>query len=222
MLVFMTYERMKKNLMRFLIALIVVAAGIGVGLYAQHLNTQSSNYSSYNDSNLESNSTEAPKIAIKEEAPFDLRFKDSNSLYTYKKLNNTDLLVGTSHILSTSLANGTGTAQFRGALITLFGAPILKSDNAEEAYDYIIHAQDTSGHQWILTAYEGPSGPAIGGDSTDHSIYPVAKDLLKTIEATKPSVFEEKTYYEDFGNTIVYGCTQTKCYYSEHSPNSTK
>lgn len=207
--------------MKFIMAFIIIMAGMGAGLYAQHLNTQSSNSSSYNDTNLEFNDTESPKISINEEAPFDLKSKDSNSLYTYKKLNNTELLTGTSHMLSTSLANGTGTAQFRGALITLFGAPILKSDNAEEAYDYIIQAQDTTGKQWILTAYEGASGPAIGGDSTDHSIYPVAKDLLKTIEATKPSTFEEKTYYEDFGNIIIYGCTQDKCYYKEHSSNST-
>lgn len=201
-------------MMKFLIALLVIAAGIGAGLYAQHQNKETwSSYDSYSDMNIE-----PQKVSIEEEAPFDLKKTDTDSLYTYKKLKNEDLLLGTSHMLSTSLLYGTGTAQFRGALLTLFGKPILQSDNAEEAYDYVIQAQDSIGHQWILTAYEGASGPAIGGDSTDHTIYPVAKDLLQKIESTKPSAFEATTYYEDFGNKIVYGCTQDKCYYNEHSP----
>lgn len=211
------YERKYSNLMKFLIALIVIVAGVSAGLYAQHLNKQLSVSYSYSNSESALDDNEPQKISHEEEAPFDLKDKNVTSLYTYKKVKNTDLLIGTSHMLSTSLHDGTGTAQFRGALITLFGAPILQSQNAEEAYDYMIQAQDASGHQWILTAYEGPSGPAIGGDSTDHTIYPVAKDLLQKIESTPPSAFEEKVYYEDFGNTIVYGCTQNKCYYSEHS-----
>lgn len=211
------YERTNIHLMKFLIALLVIVAGVSAGLYVQHLNKQSSVSYSYSDNDSTFGYTEPQKVSHEEEAPFYLKNKNFTSLYTYKKLKNTDLLIGTSHMLSTSLPDGTGTAQFRGALITLFGAPILQSQNAEQAYDYIIQAQDDNGHQWILTAYEGPSGPAIGGDSTDRTIYPVAKDLLQKIESTQPSSFEEKVYYEDFGNTIVYGCTQNKCYYSEHS-----
>lgn len=121
----------------------------------------------------------------------------------------------TSNILhATSLEEET-VAQFRGALITLFGEPQRTSENFEEAYEYIIKATDPNGQSWILTAYEGPGGPAIGGDTEKESIEEVAQDLLNLIEATRPANFEDVGYYEDTGSTIRYGCKEQVCFHQE-------
>lgn len=137
------------------------------------------------------------------------------SKYSYKKVNDPKAALMTSNILhATSLEEET-VAQFRGALITLFGQPQRTSQNFEEAYGYIIKATNSTGQSWILTAYEGPGGPAIGGDTEKDSIEEVAQDLLNLIEATKPADFEDVGYYEDTGSTIRYGCKAQVCFYQE-------
>ncbi|MDP9679376.1 hypothetical protein J2W97_005440 [Paenibacillus jamilae] len=63
-----------------------------------------------------------------------------------------------------------------------------------------------------MTAYEGPGGSAIGGDTEKDSIAEVAQDLLNLIEVTKPANFENLGYYEDTGSTIHYGCKDQVCF----------
>ncbi|MBE0339009.1 hypothetical protein E0698_21870 [Paenibacillus sp. 23TSA30-6] len=135
--------------------------------------------------------------------------------FIYKKVNDPKDSLMTSNILhATSLEEET-VAQFRGALITLFGKPQRTSKNFEDAYEYIIKATNPDGQSWILTAYEGPGGPAIGGDTKKESVEEVAQDLLNLIEATKPADFEDVGYYEDTGSTIRYGCKDQVCFYHE-------
>src|SRR6266542_4058858 len=67
-------------------------------------------------------------------------------------------------------------------------------------------ANDNHEKRWLLTAYHGPSGPAIGENVQDHSIYPVAKALLELIESTEPIDFETKIYDDDTDFTITLGC----------------
>lgn len=50
-----------------------------------------------------------------------------------------------------------------GQLKTLFGEPLYMTKNLEEQYTYCIMAVDGEGKEIYLTAYSGPSGPAIGG-----------------------------------------------------------
>ncbi len=103
-------------------------------------------------------------------------------------------------------------AEFRGALLRLFGDADMSSSVAEEAYEYILEATDDHGGRWLLTAYHGPSGPAIGGNATDRAIYPVAQALLELIEATEPADFEMAIYDGDTDHTIILGCNSGECY----------
>lgn len=135
--------------------------------------------------------------------------------YQYKTLKDHILLFGTSNILNSSRPIGEGSAQFRGALLTLFGEPLIKSQEAESAYDYVIEATDEDNNTWILTVYEGPSGPAIGGDIRVDSIKNVAKNLLNLIESTEPADFEEVLICGDYNTKIRYGCKDGLCYYQE-------
>jgi len=135
--------------------------------------------------------------------------------YQYNTSKEHMLLFGTSKILNSSLPIGEGSAQFRGALLTLFGEPLMKSQEADSAYEYVIEAVDEENNRWILTAYEGPSGPAIGGDSRVDSIKHVARDLLNLIENTEPKDFEEVLIYSDFNTKIRYGCKDGVCFFQE-------
>lgn len=140
-------------------------------------------------------------------------------MYQYKIINDDKFASGTSKILNSSLMSGEGSAQFRGALLTLFGEPFYKTKNAENAYQYIIEATDKDNNKWILTAYEGPSGPAIGGDNRKEYIRYVARDLLNLIENTRPTDFNEEIIYGDFNNIINYGCKDGICYFNERKKN---
>ena len=104
-------------------------------------------------------------------------------------------------------------AIFRGALLQLFGEPLTPS--GDDAYSYVIEATDDAGTAWTLTAYEGCGGAAIGGDSRDPSILPVAIALRELIENTLPADFEDTSFDDEYGTTRTYGCKDGDCYYYE-------
>ncbi len=142
-------------------------------------------------------------------------------MYHFKKLNDVGTPPNTSGLSLESTkrrkfeANGQFgiyMAQFCGALLHLFGKPNKTSSVAGEAYDYFLEATDNHEKRWLLTAYHGPSGPAIGENVQDHSIYPVAKALLELIESTEPIDFETKIYDDDTDFTITLGCKDSECY----------
>jgi len=145
------------------------------------------------------------------------------STYQFRQINDRDRLRRTSKLRLPDSTNervfaktggfGEYMAGFRGALLKLFGEPEQKWSDA--AYDYILEATDTNGNVWTLTAYEGASGSAIGGDSRDPTIYPVATALRDLIEATTPADFEVTLWSDEYGTTTTYGCTDGSCYYYE-------
>lgn len=138
-------------------------------------------------------------------------------MYIYKALTEDDQNLGFSKFLDTGIFEGKESARFRGSLIALFGEPLYKSDNAEGAYHYVIEvSRDAS--KWYFAVYQGPSGPAIGY-SKEHSAdaKEAAEALLNSIRETAPADFHEVIYYEDFGSTITYGCTDGECFYKEEN-----
>ncbi|MFD1887844.1 hypothetical protein [Paenibacillus wenxiniae] len=141
-------------------------------------------------------------------------------MYSYKAILAEDKIWGTSKFLDTGIFEGEESAKFRGSLLTLFGEPLHKSDNAENAYSYLIEVSDETG-KWYFTVYEGPSGPAIGYDYDEKenqaNAREAAKSLLAKIEETTPSDFNEIIYYEDFGSKITYGCKDGECFYKEEN-----
>lgn len=135
--------------------------------------------------------------------------------FQFKKLDNAKFAGGTSEILFHNNATGIGAAQFRGSVITLFGEPIKKTNNAEHPYLYVIETAANANEILILTIYEGPSGPAIGGNKREPHTLAAAKELMQIIETTKPTDFEEELIYADTNTRIYYGCKAGECFYKE-------
>jgi len=143
-------------------------------------------------------------------------------MYAFRALADPDLALGTSRLLLpdsplrtymlTAGTFGHYIAHYRGALLALFGEPLTVSDVADEAYTYVIEASDVNGRRWVLTAYQGPSGPAIGGNASDPSVYPVAHALRQQIEQTLPADFDAVLYDDDTDSTIFYGSKDGVCY----------
>jgi hypothetical protein len=115
--------------------------------------------------------------------------------FEFQAIQDTSLVAGTGKLVGHSVAGDASAkdprkyaAAFRGALLHLFGEPLSSSAFADEAFEYVVQASDAEGTTWIPTAYEGPSGPAIGGNVADSTIHPVAEALLHLIESTPPRV----------------------------------
>lgn len=149
--------------------------------------------------------------------------KNEQIHFSFQALQDSSLVASTGKLRNPSIANATDeecgkyTASFRGALLHLFGEPLWTSALMDEAFEYVIQASDSKGTTWILTAYQGPSGPAIGGDPSNHSIYPAAEALLHLIETTQPANFEAVAYDPDTDHTVTYGCKGGICYWYQRS-----
>lgn len=144
------------------------------------------------------------------------------------------LIYGTSKVLSyydvsplewTPEEAQQSTTHFRGALLTLFGPPLQSSSVSDEAIVYCIEVVDPYEKIWILTAYEGPSGSAIGGrffhrdGITREENKPVAELLRELIRKTYPSDFRSVVYDEDTDNTFEYGIENGNYFYKEQRGN---
>lgn len=144
----------------------------------------------------------------------------SQSDYVFQAVQDSSLMARSGKLMNLSYPQrieewGQSMAAFRGALLRLFGEPLWTTDLADEAFAYVIKATDKQGNSWVLTAYHGASGLAIGGNSGDKSIYPVAEALLYLIKATPPADFEAVVYDWDEGFIVTYGCKNEGCYWHE-------
>ena len=92
-----------------------------------------------------------------------------------------------------------------GRLQYLFGEPLYSSDDFENAYDYFILCTDEEGNTYQLTAYSGPTGPAIGGDSDDPKLAEVAEELEKYINAADYVDYDYEGVYYDYDVTVKFG-----------------
>ena len=145
--------------------------------------------------------------------------------YTFRAVHDSTLARRTAKLLNYYRPpQGHGTPQdaqvaatrFRGALLRLFGKPYHSSTLSDEAVEYIIEVSDPNNNHWILTAYEGASGSAIGGDRFNkENLYPLAELLIKLIDNTTPADFEAAVYDDDTDNTAVYGYKSGEYYYRE-------
>lgn len=136
-------------------------------------------------------------------------------MYKFLALNDQKLLGG-SYFANPRVEYGEESAKFRGSLLTLFAEPVYKTDNASNAYTYLIQVKDSNQNAWMFTVYEGPSGTAIGfNGNRDKETEKAAEALINEIKLTAPSDFEEVVFYHDFGNKITYGCKNGVCYFNE-------
>ena len=114
---------------------------------------------------------------------------------------------GGSHIRSIGnmLTDPTSMVLTYGRLQYLFGEPCYSSDDFEDAYDYFIIGTDEEGNTYHLTAYSGPTGPAIGGDSHDPKLAEVAKELEDYINSADYVDYDYEGIYHDFDVTVKFG-----------------
>ena len=125
-----------------------------------------------------------------------------NSSYEFRVATSEDLEAGNfmgaqiCHIYNTSdydhdLAIAYGQAR------SLFGEPAYTTEDLENLYEYNIVATDKKGNEVYLYIYNGPTGPAIGGDTNDPAAEAAAKQLVKVIQKAEPADFYCEAYYFD-------------------------
>ena len=137
--------------------------------------------------------------------------------YTFELSNDVDLMIGTSRILNMVEIGpdmSEDSVKVQGQLLTLFGEPVYTTKDLENAYAYVIVAK-TGGKEFVLTAYRGPSGPAIGGDRGIDGILEAAEKLKEYILAAQPSDYEYEGYYFDGPTKIHQGMKDGRVFFSE-------
>jgi len=117
----------------------------------------------------------------------------------------------TSQIMHIS-TNGEELAMYRGKLMTLFGTPLIETDDDENAYSYLFEANDHANNKWLFTAYQGPSGFAIGGDPNQKDSKAAAVAFVDDLSKLDPADYERILTNHDFDSKVIYGCKQKRCY----------
>jgi hypothetical protein len=142
-------------------------------------------------------------------------------MFTFKPLTDSTAAYATSRMrvpmLQTYKQQPAASARFRGSLLALFGVPLESSTDADGAFTYVLEVQNAQGQTWIMTAYEGPSGPAFGGPMRTGTDEPVraAEELLTLIDATPPADFDIVLEAPEYASRIRYGCHAGECYWHE-------
>lgn len=136
--------------------------------------------------------------------------------YTFEAVDDLERIFGTSRILR--IAKGYSAeedALIQGQLLTLFGEPAQTSMDLENAYTYVILARDDEGNEYYLSAYAGPSGPAIGGDSSVPGTEDAAEALKDCVREAAPADYEYNGFYFDTSSKIIQGVSEGRVYYEE-------
>lgn len=89
-----------------------------------------------------------------------------------------------------------------GQLLALFGEPLYVTENLENQYQYVISAADSEGNITYLSAYGGPSGPAIGGTEDGRK---AAEALRRYICSAKAADYDYEGYYMDIPCRVEMG-----------------
>ena len=133
-------------------------------------------------------------------------FKASNDL---KKMPLTGKLM---NIVDFSPGYSEAVAKLHGQLLAVFGEAAYTTKSLENVYCYIIIATGEDGSEHILSLYEGPSGPAIGGENSADD---AAKALIKHIKSVQPMDYEYEGYYFDGPTKVHRGIKNGEVFYSE-------
>ena len=92
-----------------------------------------------------------------------------------------------------------------GQLQARFGQPLYITKDYENMYRYAICIEAENGEKTYVSAYCGPTGPAIGGFSDDKNTMEAVRALIDYIIEAKPVDYEAEAYYMDGGVRIVQG-----------------
>ena len=101
-----------------------------------------------------------------------------------------------------------------GKLRTLFGDPLYEEEDVENQYTYVVATTTEDGREIFLHAYNGPSGPAIGGQQDEES-RKAAYQLSEMIQQATPTDYDYVGYYMDGPSRIHEGIKNGVPYYEE-------
>lgn len=101
-----------------------------------------------------------------------------------------------------------------GKLRRLFGEPTYETLSLENQYCYCLSAKDESGRELCIYAYNGSSGPAVGGLHTKESGL-AAEQLLKMIQSAPTADYSYEGYYLDGSSKISMGIKDGIPFFSE-------
>ena len=101
-----------------------------------------------------------------------------------------------------------------GKLRTLFGDPLYEEEDLENQYTYVVATTTEDGREIFLHAYNGPSGPAIGGQQDEES-RKAAYQLSELIQQATPTDYDYVGYYMDGPSRIHEGIKNGVPYYEE-------
>ena len=86
---------------------------------------------------------------------------------------------------------------------SLFGEPAYTTEDFENLYAYNIVATDKIGNKIFIYVYNGPTGPAIGGDTSDPEAVEAAEELVKVIQGAEPADYYCEAYYYDGPTKLI-------------------
>lgn len=101
-----------------------------------------------------------------------------------------------------------------GKLKTLFGEPLYEEKDLENQYTYGVVTTTEDGREIFLHAYNGPSGPAIGGQQ-DAESREAAYQLSELIQQAAPTDYDYVGYYLDGPVRIREGIKNGVPYFEE-------
>lgn len=101
-----------------------------------------------------------------------------------------------------------------GKLKTLFGEPLYEEKDLENQYIYGVVTTTEDGREIFLHAYNGPSGPAIGGQQ-DAESRKAAYQLIELIQQAAPTDYDYVGYYLDGPVRIREGIKNGVPYFEE-------
>ena len=117
--------------------------------------------------------------------------------FKFESLGDISLIYGTSYLTDfTSDFTQENTAIIEGKLLTVFGEPAEKSENYENATNYVIRATSDDGACVILSLYN-QGVFHVGCASHDDLALAAAEALAEYVNAAAPADYERTVYYLD-------------------------
>ena len=112
---------------------------------------------------------------------------------------------GGSNIRNVGNSSQQAAVLFPGQAIALFGQPDQFTDDYEDIFSMVVSAEREGCEPVYLEIYQGPSGPAIGGDCHSIEANAAAKELAQLLLAAKPADYDWEGDYADIPVHIKMG-----------------
>lgn len=118
--------------------------------------------------------------------------------FIFESIQDESLIAG-SYLMDFGDAKGSEeeTAIMEGKLLSVFGKPVLQSENMENSFNYVIRATAENGRETILCVYH-VGMIHIGSEQKDEFTLEAARRLVEYVTAATPADYARTVYYLDF------------------------